>query len=291
MISTTPPPLVAAADVRLYRQPWTFFGLSIAIPWTLWGLAAVTSRIQPQDSGLQLLTTTLALAGLFAPAAVALLMIRRDPRLLADARQRLFTLRGITAADTAGSALLLPGALLLATIVSVVVFGGSSHQFAVKTTSSVAMGAISGWVAVTLAPFVEELAWHSYGTDALTTRWSVWRTTWAFAIFWALWHIPLAAIKGSYQAEVVEVGALASANFLVSILPFMILMNWFYYRCRRNIWIPILFHLCANVGNEILHTDPDTKVIQTAILLPVCGWVMWHDRALFFTRPQRASEK
>lgn len=58
------------------------------------------------------------------------------------------------------------------------------------------------------------------------------------------------------------------------------------YCCRRNIWIPIVFHPCANVGNGILHTDPNTKVIQTAILLPVCGWVMWHDRVLFFTRSQ-----
>lgn len=37
MLSTTPPPRVAAAEVRHYRHPWTFFVLSIAIPWTLWG--------------------------------------------------------------------------------------------------------------------------------------------------------------------------------------------------------------------------------------------------------------
>lgn len=85
-------------------------------------------------------------------------------------------------------------------------------------------------------------------------------------------------------------GALASANFMFSILPLMILMNWFYYRSRRNIWIPIVFHLCANVGNEILHTLPDTKVIQTAILIPICAWVLWHDRRLFFTSPTSTPE-
>ncbi|MBX4378380.1 CPBP family intramembrane metalloprotease, partial [Mycobacterium tuberculosis] len=84
----------------------------------------------------------------------------------------------------------------------------------------------------------------------LTARWSLWRTTWAFTVFWALWHAPLAGIRGSYQAEVTDTGPLAGANFLLSLLLFTILMNWLYYRCGRSIWIAVLFHLCANVGNE-----------------------------------------
>lgn len=63
-------------------------------------------------------------------------------------------------------------------------------------------------------------------------------------------------------------------------------MNWLYYRCGRSIWIAVLFHLCANVGNELFRTSPGTKVIQTLILVPVCIWVLWHDRALFLTRPE-----
>ena len=56
----------------------------------------------------------------------------------------------------------------------------------------------------------------------------------------------------------------------------------------RNIPLTIVFHLVANVGNELFLTHPDTKVIQTAILLVVCVVVVWRDRELFLTRPGRA---
>ena len=73
----------------------------------------------------------------------------------------------------------------------------------------------------------------------------------------------------------------------VSVLPFMILMNWLYYRCGRSILVAIVFHVSANVGNELFLTHPDTKVIQTGLLLIVSAVVLWRERRLFFTRPLR----
>lgn len=85
----------------------------------------------------------------------------------------------------------------------------------------------------------------------------------------------------------VEIGPLASVNFVVSVLPFMILMNWLYYRCGRSILVAIVFHVSANVGNELFLTQFDTKVIQTGLLLIVSAVVLWRERRLFFTRPLR----
>ena len=55
----------------------------------------------------------------------------------------------------------------------------------------------------------------------------------------------------------------------------------------RNIPLTIVFHLVANVGNELFLTHPDTKVIQTGILLVVCVVVVWRERGLFFTKPAK----
>lgn len=101
-----------------------------------------------------------------------------------------------------------------------------------------------------------------------------------------MWHLPLASIQGYYQAEVVETGWLTTVNFLVSIFPFVLLMNWVYYRTGRNIMVAIVFHLTANFGNEIFATHPDTKAIQTGLLLALCAVVLWRERALFFVRPE-----
>lgn len=46
-------------------------------------------------------------------------------------------------------------------------------------------------------------------------------------------------------------------------------MNWLYYKTGRNIIIPIIFHITAGYFNEIFATHPDSKVIQTILLLIV----------------------
>ena len=66
-------------------------------------------------------------------------------------------------------------------------------------------------------------------------------------------------------------------------------MNWLSYRCGRSILVAVVFHLVANITNEAFQTAPDTKAIQTAILLVVAVVLVWRDRALFFARPDRSA--
>ena len=99
--------------------------------------------------------------------------------------------------------------------------------------------------------------------------------------------MPLGFIKGYYQAEVVDEGLIHTLNYTVSLIPFVILMNWLYYRASRSVLVAIVFHLVANFGNELFLTHPDTKVIQTALLLVLSVVVVWRDRELFLTPPGR----
>jgi len=62
---------------------------------------------------------------------------------------------------------------------------------------------VSAWFLIMFAPVVEELAWHSYGTDALRQRFSLFTTSMIFAVYWVLWHLPLGFVKGYYQNQVV----------------------------------------------------------------------------------------
>ena len=233
-----------------------------------------------------MLIAVLGLGGLVAPLGVAWALVRQEPVLRADVLHRLVNVREVPAWAWAVAVFLLPGALLLGTALSLPL-GYSPDQFLLRGGVSFTAGLIPAWLTLTLAPVVEELAWHSYGTDALASRWTVWRTSLVFGLIWFFWHVPLGTIQGYYQAEVVETGLLASINFGVSVFPFIILMNWVYYRSGRNIPLTIVFHLVANVGNELFLTHPDTKVIQTGILLLVCVVVVWRERGLFFTKPAK----
>ena len=83
---------------------------------------------------------------------------------------------------------------------------------------------------------------------------------------------------------------LATVNFPVSMIAFVLVMNWLYYRCGRSILVPVIFHASANMSAELFMTHPDSKLIQTGILLIFSAVVVIRDRALFFDRPAVASE-
>lgn len=53
---------------------------------------------------------------------------------------------------------------------------------------------------------------------------------------------------------------------------FVVIMNWLYFRCGRSILIPIIFH-----------THPDSKLIQTALLLGASIIILVRERTLFFS--------
>jgi uncharacterized protein len=271
----------ALENVGRYRHPLAFYLLATAIPWVLWFTAAWLSQ-QPDPSRLTLVVmASLGLAGLAAPAVVAIWFIRHDG-LTRDVLTRLVSPPGTPAWVWAAALLLLPGSLLVATAISVV-FGYDVSQFQLQNGFSFTAGLLPAWIVLVLAPVLEELAWKTYGTDSVASRMSVLWTSLLFGVVWVLWHVPLGFIKGYYQAEVVEESLIHSLNYAVSLIPFVILMNWLYYRGGRSVLVAIVFHLAANFGNELFLTHPDTKVIQTALLLALSVVVVWRDRELFLT--------
>lgn len=281
--SDTPRPPVDDVAYR-YDRPIAFYVLSTVFTWGCWLVAAWLSHQPEQSSVVRAATAGIGLIGLAAPLGVVAWLVRRQPLLRADIRDRLLWKRGVSRRYLAVAFLLLPASLLLAQAISVPL-GYSTDQFLLRDAWSFSSGLLPVWVILGLAPIVEELAWHSYGTDALITRMRLVTACVVFTVFWTIWHLPLALIKGYYQAELVEQGALHALNFPVSMIAFVALMNWLYYRTGRSIAVAIVFHFVANYANEIFRTDPDVKLIQTAILLVVTAGVLWFDRGLFFARP------
>lgn len=78
---------------------------------------------------------------------------------------------------------------------------------------------------------------------------------------------------------------LQTLNFPVSMVAFVLVMNWLYYRCGRSILIPVIFHASANISAEIFMTHPDSKIIQTGLMLVLSAVILIKERRLFFSRP------
>ena len=163
-------------------------------------------------------------------------------------------------------------------------FGYPAGQFQLRGSFTFTSALFPVWFILIAAPLLEELAWHSYGTDCLRSRFNLFSASVIFALFWGFWHLPLSTIQGYYHSNLLESGLIYSVNFLVSLVPFVLIMNWLYYKTNRNLLLPVVFHITAGFFNEIFATHPMSKVIQTGLLLIVSLCLLMHDRAFFFKR-------
>ena len=270
-------------SIKKYRHPVLFYSLSTAIPWVFWFAAAYLSHITPTNQLLAVSVSVLGVVGLLTPALIAFWMIWPDPDLRNDIRRRLFSLKDVRPIYLFLTCFLMLGSILLAQAISLL-FGHSVNQFSLSGKTSFSAGIFPGWFLLFLAPLIEELAWHSYGTDCLRVRMNLLRTSLLFAVFWAFWHMPLSFVKDYYHSNVAESGLLYSLNFAFSLIPFVILMNWLYYKTNRNILVAVIFHITAGCFNELFATHPDSKVIQTGLLLILSLVLVIKERAFFFQR-------
>ena len=268
--------------INNYRYPFRFYILSAIIPWSLWLMAAYLSH-QPDAEGYRGYIGALGLAGLCGPLFIAAYYVSKDKVLMGDVVGRFLNVRTGEKRYILASLLLMPASILLAMGISLL-FGYDVGQFAITGQASFSSALFPVWFLLVIAPVLEELAWHSYGTDCLRQRFSLFTTSMIFAVYWALWHIPLAFIQGYYHSNLVVEGVLYSLNFLISLFPFVLLMNWLYYKTGRNILVAVVLHLTANVFNEIFMTHPDSKVIQTGLLLVLSVYLLFTQRGLFFNK-------
>jgi len=271
------------STIQRYKNPALFFILSTLIPWAFWVVAGYVSWITPyQDKCLQI-ASVLACIGLFAPLAVVYGMTAKDKGLRKDIAKRFFNFKDIKPVYAILTCLIMPVSILLAQAISLP-FGYSPEQFIITGQFTFTSGILSVWFLLILAPVIEELAWHSYGTDSLRSKFNLFNTSLIFGAVWGVWHMPLSFIRDYYQSNLVLEGWIYGLNFLVSIIPFVILMNWLYYKTGRNIIVAIIFHITAGLFNELFAPHPDTKIIQTVILLIVATVVVLKEKKLFFSK-------
>ena len=270
-------------NIERYQQPLKFYLLSTLIPWAFWLLAAYMSYLTPTNTLINMSVSLLGILGLCAPVGVVLMMSLHKPEILKDMKGRLFNFKNIRPFYLFLTCFLMLGSILLAQTISLM-FGCSVDQFTFAVGSSFAGGALTGTFWMFFAPIVEELAWHSYGTDCLRQRMNLLYTSLLFAVFWALWHFPAFLVKGYYQNNLESQGLIYSINFMVSVFPFVIIMNWLYYKADRNIVVAIVFHLTGNYFNELFNTDPDSKIIQTILLTLLAVILILSDKKFFLQK-------
>ena len=267
-----------------YNRPVLFYTVSIVFPWICWFIAAWLSHSQYWDHRAAVfLGSILGIAGLCGPFAIAMMLILPDKNMRNELYSATFKFRGIRPGFWILTFVLFPASILLAQAISLL-FGHDVSQFKIVENMSFSAGLFPAWFLLVIAPVLEEFGWHTYGIHCLRNRFNLLVTSVIFGVVWGIWHMPLSFIKDYYQNVLVETGVIYSVNFLVSIIPYLIIGNWLYYKTNRNMLLVVLFHFLAGFSNEIFQTHPDSKVIQTLLLLILSIIIIFREKSFFFSK-------
>ncbi len=266
--------------LKHYNKPTQFYCTSILTTWIFWGIAGLLSHT---ESYYTVLCGPLLLMGLVMPAIISLLLIVPNTKLVSDVLSRILISKHSKWIYILLTGTLLPLSILLAQYASLLL-GYSSNQFFMNNNSTFSTPIFTVPIILILAPIIEECAWHTYGIDSLRSRYNLFTTCILFSLFWILWHVPLSTIKGYYQNNLIELSMFHTFNFFISIFPIVFIINWIYYKTQRNILLPIIFHISANVSSEIWNTHPDTKILVTFILIVITAFIIYTDQKMFFAK-------
>lgn len=198
-----------------------FFGLTFALSWALWSLAALVPVGTP-------LRTALFLPGTFAPAIVALWLGGRSPldRIFIwprQARWYVFAIFYVAAVKLTAAVV-----LRLATGTWPAIEPGQWFVFVVSMLVS--------------TPFQagEEIGWRGFALPRLTERIGLGAAAVVLGVIWAAWHLPLFFMAGT------DTTGQSFPLFLVSVTAISVALAWLYTRTGGSLLLVMLMHAAAN---------------------------------------------
>lgn len=257
-------------------RPVRFYATVFAATWTCWSAAILLDG--------EALKTIALLLGLLAPSITAICMVftSGDKDLKQDFREKLTGLYRLNPRVIVAAIGLFFSIVVISIVVSTF-FGFPLSQLSfVEGFSFEGPGLASALLTILLASVVEEVGWRGYGEDAIAQYHTWFKESIIFGCVWALWHAPLFLIPGTYHHGLTELGPLFALNFFVSTIPFGFLTTWVYVKSNRSMLASILFHLFVNLAQEKIALMPETKCIETFVVVVAAVVIVLANRDMFF---------
>ncbi|TYL35822.1 CPBP family intramembrane metalloprotease domain-containing protein, partial [Natronococcus pandeyae] len=144
---------------------------------------------------------------------------------------------------------------------------------------------------VIFGPLPEELGWRGYALDGLQARWNALEASLILGFFWAIWHVPMFFMVGTYQAEL-GVLTLTFWEFMIGATITSVLYTWIYNHTGRSILGAILFHFSGNVSGELVPHGPTGRLLPAVLTLLVVVVVIsvYGPKTLTRCAPEQSSD-
>ena len=258
-----------------YRyRPVLFFALAYLFTWIFW-IPAIFIKGN--------IGTFLMMLGLIAPAVVSTLFVvfSGSDALKKDLRQKIVGFYKVKWMNVLLAILVFAGITACSILLSLA-FGQPLSQFSfTEDFSFTGVGIGSALLTILVASIIEEVGWKGYCEDSIGNYMNWFWESMIFGALWSFWHFPLIFIQGTYQAGLM-VNPLYVINFFVSGIPLGFIITWVYLASDRSILACMVFHLFVNFMQEKIAMTPETKCVETLVVIFATVIIVLKNKDKFF---------
>lgn len=265
--------LINDKDEYRYR-PVLFFICAYFFTWIFW----IPAIFAPETTG-----SVLMLIGLIAPAVVSTIfvLVSGSDELKKDLKDKIISFYKVKWINVFWSVVVFALIVVFSILLSLL-FGQSLKQFSFTDDFSfTGVGIGTAFVTITLASIIEEVGWKGYCEDSIGQYMNWFWESLLFGALWSLWHLPLIFIQGTYQAGLM-VNPLYVINFFISGIPLGYIITWVYLVSDRSILACMIFHLFVNFMQEKIAMTPETKCLETIVVIIATVIIVMCNKKMFF---------
>lgn len=265
--------LINDKDEYRYR-PVLFFICAYFFTWIFW----IPAIFVPGTTG-----SVLMLIGLIAPAVVSTIfvLVSGSDELKKDLKDKIVSFYKVKWINVFWAVVVFALIVVFSILLSLL-FGQSLKQFSFTDDFSfTGVGIGTAFVTITLASIIEEVGWKGYCEDSIGQYMNWFWESLLFGALWSLWHLPLIFIQGTYQAGLM-VNPLYVINFFISGIPLGYIITWVYLVSDRSILACMIFHLFVNFMQEKIAMTPETKCLETIVVIIATVIIVMCNKKMFF---------
>ncbi len=258
-------------------KPLQFFLMTFTLTWVFWFL----SELFIHNQNIKMI---FLLLGLIIPFSTALFLIftSKNKVMKEIFFKKLLDIR-LVKINYIPAILFIPPISIVISILISTLFGFSINQFTIAKSFSFHIATMPTLLVLFLAASFEELGWRGYAIESLNTKYNYFKTTAIFAVLWSLWHLPLFFISQTYQNDILQLNLWYAINFIISIIPLAFVISWICKKNSSSIPAAILLHFGINISQEMFMITPETKCIQTFVLIIFASIIVWMNKEMFFS--------
>lgn len=250
---------------------WIFFIFALGWSWLFWISASLVSQ-----GDHTVLVTSLHCIGGLGPmlSAIGFVYLTQDRKGQRDYWWRVIDFKRIRGKWYTVVFLMAPALAGLSALIDCLSGGeGIQLETAVQFLDQPLMIIPSVFFILFFGPVPEELGWRGYALDRLQAQWSALFSSLILGVIWAVWHIPLFFIVGSYQYNL-GLGTLSFWTCMVNIVSQAVLITWIYNNTDRSTTSAILFHFMVNFVGELFELTEAAEIYQFILWITIVIFVV-----------------